>query len=167
MNVVSKMIVLRGNSGCGKTTISKKLQKHLGHGTLLISQDVIRREMLYAKDGPETKAIDLLIALVKFGKENCATVILEGILYADWYQRLFQVLKDEFASNIYAYYFDIPFEETLHRHKTKPNAGDFGEAEMKRWWRERDYLETIPEFLIGKDMAEDEIIHMILEQTTR
>ncbi|WP_349948707.1 hypothetical protein ABFV83_09915 [Lacrimispora sp. BS-2] len=72
-----------------------------------------------------------MINLVRYGKENCATVILEGILYADWYQRLFEVIKDEFANQIHAYYFDIPFEETLFRHKTKPNAGEFGEADMK------------------------------------
>ena len=161
---MAKLIALRGNSGCGKTTVAKKLQKHFGHGTLLISQDMIRREMLYVKDGPETKAIDLLIELIKFGKENCTTIILEGILYADWYERLFEVVKEEYQGNIYAYYFDIPFEETLLRHSTKPNAGEFGEAEMKSWWREKDYLKTIPEFIIGKDMAAEEIVDMIVEQ---
>lgn len=167
MNIASKIIVLRGNSGCGKTTISKELQRHFGHGTLLISQDMVRREMLYVKDGPETKAIDLLIGLVKYGKENCTTVILEGILYADWYQRLFEAVIEEFGSNIQAYYFDIPFEETLLRHRTKPNAGEFGEVEMKRWWREKDYLGIIPESLITKDMTAGEIVKMIIEQMNR
>lgn len=166
MDAVSKIIVLRGNSGCGKTTVSKALQRHYGRGTLLISQDMVRRDMLYAKDGPDTQAIDLLIALVKYGKENCATVILEGILYADWYQRLFSAVKETFGSHIHAYYFDIPFEETLLRHQTKPNAGEFGEAEMRRWWREKDCLEAIPEFSINRDMTVDEIVRMITEHIT-
>ncbi|MGF7144199.1 energy-coupling factor transporter ATP-binding protein EcfA2 [Anaerotaenia torta] len=165
MNREPKIIVLRGNSGSGKTTIAKELQRRFGHGTLLVSQDVVRREILYVKDGPETKAIDLLIELVKYGKENCATVILEGILYADWYQRLFEAVKEAFGSHIYAYYFDIPFEETLFRHGTKPNAGEFGEEEMKRWWREKDYLADISEFIIGKDIAADAIVNMIMRQT--
>ncbi|MDO5517655.1 MAG: GNAT family N-acetyltransferase [Clostridium sp.] len=47
----SKIIMLRGNSGSGKSTAAKTLQKKLGRGTLLISQDVVRREMLYVNDG--------------------------------------------------------------------------------------------------------------------
>lgn len=41
-----KLIILRGNSGSGKTTIAKELQKRFGTNTMLISQDVIRRDML-------------------------------------------------------------------------------------------------------------------------
>lgn len=160
----TKIIILRGNSGSGKTTISKKLQKKLGHGTLLIPQDVVRREMLYVKDGADTKAVELLIQLIMYGKENCTCVILEGILNSDWYRRLFETLKYEFNNEIYAYYFDIPFEETLLRHKAKSNANEFGEAEMKRWWKEKDYINIISEQIISKDMTEDEIVDMILQQ---
>ena len=46
---MSKLIMLRGNSGSGKTTIAKELQKHFGRNTMLISQDVIRRDMLWVK----------------------------------------------------------------------------------------------------------------------
>ena len=43
---MSKLIILRGNSGSGKTTIAKEIQKNFGRNTMLISQDVIRRDML-------------------------------------------------------------------------------------------------------------------------
>lgn len=156
-----KIIILRGNSGSGKTTIAKKLQKKLGHGTLLLSQDVVRREMLYVKDGVDSIAIDLLIKLIIYGKENCSYIILEGILYSDWYRSLFEIIKNEFENEIYAYYFDIPFDETLIRHKTKPNCNEFGEAAMKMWWREKDFIGIISEEIINKDMTEDEILDMI------
>lgn len=159
-----KIIILRGNSGSGKTTISKKLQRKLGHGTLLISQDVVRREILFVKDGADTKAVDMLIHLILYGKENCTYVILEGILNSDWYRRLFETIKHEFMNEIYAYYFDIPFNETLIRHKTKPNAHEFGENEMMRWWKEKDYITIISEQLINKDMTENEIVDMIIQQ---
>ena len=81
MENLSKMIILRGNSGSGKTTVANALQKKLGRGTLIISQDVIRREMLWVRDGSVTKAISLLIDLVKYGKKNCNFVILPRIKY--------------------------------------------------------------------------------------
>ena len=37
----NKLIILRGNSGSGKTTIAKELQQVFGNNTMLISQDVI------------------------------------------------------------------------------------------------------------------------------
>ena len=43
-----KLILLRGNSGSGKSTLAHILQHKLGRGTLVISQDVIRRDMLWA-----------------------------------------------------------------------------------------------------------------------
>lgn len=38
-----KLIILRGNSGSGKTTVSKELQKKFGKNTMYISQDIVRR----------------------------------------------------------------------------------------------------------------------------
>lgn len=116
---MTKIIILRGNSGSGKTTIAKMLQKRLGNGTMLISQDVVKREILYVKDEKKQIINDLLFKLAKFGKENCEFVIVEGILNSKHYNNLFEKISKEFKNNIYAFYFDIPFEETLKRHKTK------------------------------------------------
>ena len=74
--LMNKLIILRGNSGSGKTTIAKELQKKMGSNTLLISQDVIRREMLMVKDGPDTMALPMLKELLIYGRNHCETVIL-------------------------------------------------------------------------------------------
>lgn len=58
-----KLIMLRGNSGSGKTTLAHMLQHELGRGTLVISQDVVRREMLWVHDKPGHPAIPLLISV--------------------------------------------------------------------------------------------------------
>lgn len=162
----SKIIILRGNSGSGKTTVANVLQKKLGRGTLIISQDVIRREMLWARDGRETKAISLLIDLVKYGKKSCDFVILEGILNAAWYKELFEIIRLEFNDSIYAYYYDLPFEETLERHQSKPNCNDFGEKDMKRWWNENDFIEIIEEKILTKELSIDETVDIIMKDIT-
>ena len=161
---MAKLIIIRGNSGSGKTTIAKKLQKKLGHGTMLISQDVVRREMLYVKGRKNNKAEDLLLNLVLYGKKHCKVVILEGILYSKHYNKLFKKLLEEFQGNILAFYFDLPFEETLKRHKTKANANEFGEKEMRKWWREKDLIGYIPENILNEKLNEDEIINYIYEK---
>ena len=58
----STLIILRGNSASGKTTIAKQLQEHFGQGTLLVSQDVIRRDMLRVHDTIGNLSHDLLCA---------------------------------------------------------------------------------------------------------
>jgi hypothetical protein len=51
------------------------------------------------------------------------------------------------------YRYEIPFQETLDRHRTKPNASDFGEREMRRWWREDDRLAGVEETIIGPERS--------------
>ena len=161
---MSKIIILRGNSACGKSTAADALQKKIGRDTLLISQDNVRREMLWTKDNSRT--VDLLKHLVVYGNQNCEASILEGILYTGTYGDLFNLIEKLYAGQIFAYYFDIPFEETLRRHSQKSYAHEFGEAEMRSWWREKDFLTNISEKTIHEEMNADDIVEMIYQDLT-
>lgn len=55
-----KLIIFRGNSGSGKTTVAKELQELFGRGTMVLSQDMIRREVLKERDGIEPPALPLI-----------------------------------------------------------------------------------------------------------
>ena len=158
---MAKLIVLRGNSGSGKTTIAKELQKCLGRNTMLISQDVVRRDMLRVKDGENTEALPLMKELLTYGRNHCEIVILEGIMYADWYQPLFELAVQLYGTDIFAYYFDLPFEETLKRHQTKPNCNEFGEEAMRRWWRDKDFSDVLSERVITSEKGIQSIIDEI------
>lgn len=158
---MAKLIILRGNSGSGKTTIAKELQKSLGRNTMLISQDVVRRDMLRVKDGENTEALPLMKELLAYGRNHCEIVILEGIMYADWYKPLFELAVQLYGTDIFAYYFDLPFEETLKRHQTKPNCNEFGEEAMRRWWRDKDFSDVLSERVITSEKGIQSIIDEI------
>ena len=161
--IMAKLIILRGNSGSGKTSVSKALQKKFGYNTMVISQDTVRREILWVKDGVGTKALPLLINLLEYGRKHSEITILEGILDAECYRPLFQKAIEEYGTNIFAFYYDLPFEETLLRHSTKPNKDEFGEEAMRRWWKEKDYIHIIPEQILTKDIRFSDTVDMIYQ----
>lgn len=146
-----KLIIIRGNSGSGKTTLSKEIHHRLPSNTLLIPQDTVRRGMLNVKDGEQTLALPLLENLLEYGYHHCSYTILEGILNAKWYADLFKKAQELFGSQIYAYYFDIPFEETMKRHQTR-HEYSFGEEKMRSWWNEKDYIGFISECAFTSQM---------------
>ena len=160
---MKKIIILRGNSGSGKTTVARALQKKFGYNTMMISQDEIRRNILWVKDGVDTKALPLMIELMKYGYEHCDVVILEGIMYDEWYSPLFKTANELYGMDIYAYYFDIPFEETVRRHNTRDKKQEFGEEDMRRWWREKDFSSVFNEKIITSDIDADSIDFMLDE----
>ena len=154
------IIIIRGNSGSGKTTVAKELCKKLGSDCMLLSQDVIRRDILHTKDGENNTAIDLLKMLIMYGKTQSKIIILEGILKFQWYSSIFDVIKKNF-SNIYSYYYDLPFEETVKRFETKSDTS-YTKEDMKRWWNEKDYLNFNNEKTISINMSVDNVVEMIL-----
>lgn len=49
---------------------------------------------------------------------------------------LHEVMK--LFDEVYLCYFDLSLEETLRRHRTKPNSHEFGEEQMRQWYTEKD-----------------------------
>ena len=158
---MSTLIILRGNSGSGKSSVAKALQRKFGRNTLVISQDIIRREMLWVCDGEDTLALPLLTELLRYGNAHCKYIILEGILNAGWYRPLFELAIEIFKDKIFAYYYDIPFEETLKRHETKDKKFEFGEKEMRKWWNEKDFIGIIPEKVLKQEISFEEAVNII------
>ncbi len=160
---MAKLIILRGNSGSGKTTVAKVLQAKLGPNTMLISHDMVRIQILNTSSrmGVE-KSLPLMMELMKYGRKHSDVTIIEGILPVKDYKDLFDAAVQEFGDNICACYYDLPFEETVLRHSTKPNRGDFGEEDMRRWWLEKDFLPQIKEKILTKEMDLEAAVSLIL-----
>ncbi len=142
------LITIRGNSCSGKTTLAKELQRRFGRGTMRLSQDVIRREILHVKDEPNPKSVPFLKLMLAYGYENTEIVILEGIMKADWYRDLFAYCCELYGANILSWYYDLPFEKTLERRDLKPNRDELTDDKMHLWWTEHDYAPEWNEILL-------------------
>ena len=161
MTASHPLIILRGNSGCGKTSTARLLQCQLGYGTMLVSQDMVRREMLRVKDSESNPAIQLIYDLCMYRNNVGYTVILEGILSNKKYGEMLHGLLNDLQGDKLVYYFDVSFAETVRRHATKPNAHEFGESEMRQWWKDQDILDVPGERRIGEKLDQAEIVDMI------
>ena len=154
----SKLIIIRGNSGSGKTTTTKGLQNHLGRGTLLVSQDTVRREMLKVQDRDGNLSIDFIEQIAEYGKGKCEFVIVEGILYKHHYGVMLNNLIQFFNHKAYTYYFDLSFEETVKRHNSRSKKMEFGEDSLRAWWNPNDYLGVDGETVLTNDMSQNRCI---------
>lgn len=161
----SKLIVVRGNSGSGKSAIASGLRETYGRGIAIVGQDNLRRVVLRDRDVPGAPNIGLIGMTARYAIEHGFHVVLEGILRSDRYTRMLMDLRADHAGQSFFYYLDVPFSETLERHATKPNAGDFGEAEMATWYTPHDLLPGGLETVITQESSLADSIRRIAEES--
>lgn len=159
--MAQKLIIIRGNSGSGKSTIAQKLRPKLGEKTMFLQQDVLRHDIFKVSDKAGNPVIGLIDNLVHYGHEQGYDVLLEGILTNNKYGEMLKKVVPLFDQT-YVYYLDIPFNETIRRHSQRNKQHDFGEQEMRTWWREKDYLGVEGEQIINETWSEDEIVSKIM-----
>jgi predicted kinase len=158
----SKLIILRGNSGSGKSTVAKKLREVSSRKIALIEQDYIRRTILKEFKPDDVFHIDLIFDTVEFALAHSYDVILEGILNFGRYDSLLTRLI-ELCPEYYIYYFDTSFEETLKRHATKLNAHEFGEKELREWYKPKDLSNFKREKIIPEEYSLEQTVKTIVE----
>ncbi|MDT2740442.1 AAA family ATPase [Enterococcus canintestini] len=158
---MSKLIILRGNSGSGKTTVAKALQHSFPQGTVMnIGQDEVRRDMLNIKDDTSNLAVLAIETLAIFGCQHYPIVIIEGILSRKKYGHMLDKLQELFDQT-HCYYFDLSFETTVSRHQQRIQRFSFSEINMANWWLDKDYLKFENEKMIGPEMSQIEIVKLL------
>ncbi|MEV6950453.1 kinase [Streptomyces sp. NPDC051183] len=160
----TRLIVLRGNSASGKSSVAAGIRARHGRGMALVAQDNLRREVLHERDTPGAANIGLIGSVARYGLDHGFHVIVEGILYADRYGPMLDALRRAHRGSTHFYYLDVPFEETLRRHATKPQAAEFGEPELREWYRPLDLLPGDWESVVpAGDSLEDTVDRVMRE----
>lgn len=158
----TRLVVLRGNSGSGKTSTALTLRARLGRGLALVQQDVLRRTVLRERDVPGGANIGLISLTTRYALDHGYDVILEGIMYAARYADMLRVLTAEHCGATVFYYFDVSFAETVRRHASRPQASEFGVDDMRGWYRDRDLLPFTDERIVPETSCLEETVERIL-----
>src|SRR5699024_5501323 len=74
------LILLRGNSGSGKSTVAAALRQAYGRGLAIIGQDVVRREILRERDLPGAANITMIDLMARHALAHGFHVVVEGIM---------------------------------------------------------------------------------------
>lgn len=159
---MTRLYVIRGNSGAGKTTLAHALRAALEPPTMVIEQDHFRRIVLKEKADAGSDAVELIRRVAEFGLHRGYTIIVEGILGSEKYGPMLVELMSR-ADRAAAFYLDVSFEETLRRHATKEKAAEFGEPEMREWWRDQDLLGVAGETVVGETLTLDHAVELLLD----
>ncbi|WP_370085383.1 AAA family ATPase [Streptacidiphilus sp. MAP12-16] len=161
----SRLVVLRGNSGSGKSSIAAEIRARFGRGVAVVSQDLLRRGVLQEHDVSNGANIGLIDLVARYALDQGFHVVVEGILGATRYEAMLTALLRDHRGVSRCYYLDVPFEETLARHATKPNSREFGADEMRLWYRRLDLLTTGAEQVIPATSSLQASVEQILSDT--
>ena len=160
-------MVLRGPSGAGKSTVARALRQRMGRGTALVEQDYLRRVLLWEKDLPCAANIGLIDTVARHALDAGYDVVLEGILAAGHYAHMLTGLIADHAGASLCVYLDVPFDETVRRHATRPQATQFTAEQMAGWFDPDDRLRVEGEVVVGQGSSTDETVERLLAALRR
>ncbi|WP_234388674.1 AAA family ATPase [Streptomyces sp. AS58] len=161
----TRLVVLRGNSASGKSSVAAGLREDFGRGLALVGQDNLRRVVLRERDRPGAANIGLIDLTARYALDAGYHVVVEGILYADHYGDMIAQLRSDHRGPTHCYYLDVPFAETLARHATKPIADDVSETQLRDWYRPCDLLPGGIETVIGAESRLRETVDRVMVET--
>jgi hypothetical protein len=158
----TRLVVIRGESGSGKSSVAALLRAARPAGSLaVVAQDLLRREILGGGTTSHDPAVGLVDLTVRHALDHGFDVVLEGILGASRHGGMLRRLKDDHRGMTRCYLYDLPFEETLRRHRGRPQAEDFGEAELRAWWSGFQPIQGLDESVIEADLSLDATVRRI------
>ncbi|MDP5315789.1 AAA family ATPase [Streptomyces poriferorum] len=161
----TRLVVLRGNSASGKSSVAAGIRERFGRGLALVGQDNLRRVVLREHDRPGGANIGLIDTVARYSLDAGYHAVLEGILYADRYGQMLQQLRVDHRGHTHCYYLEVPFAETLARHATKPIAEEVVERQLREWYRPLDLLPDGIETVIDADSSLADTVDRIMHDT--
>jgi predicted kinase len=158
------LVVIRGNSGSGKTTVAREVRRRYGRGCALVEQDYLRRILLREHDTSRTDPVApaFIAATARNALDLGYHVVLEGILHTGRYAKVLRQLLDQHTGPSHNFYLDVSFPETVRRHQTRAAHVDFTPEQMRDWYQPQDLLGNDGEHVIAETSTVEQTVEAIL-----
>ncbi|MDX3435650.1 AAA family ATPase [Streptomyces stelliscabiei] len=163
----TRLIVLRGISASGKSSVAVGLRERFGRNLALVGQDNLRRVVLRERDRPGAANIGLIDMTARYALSSGFHTVVEGILYADRYGAMLEGLVRDHRGPSGCYYLDVPLQETFTRHATKSTEylAQVTDEHLREWYRERDLLPGGLETVIDASSTLEATVERIMRET--
>jgi predicted kinase len=167
-DATTRLVVLRGNSGSGKSTTAQEVRRRVGRGVAWVEQDYLPRILLREHDRRGAPNIGLIDQTARYALDHGYHVILEGILYRPTYGEMLHELIADHAGVTGVYYFQLSFEETLRRHAIRELSKGKGATpeQMRDWYQPSDLLGAEGEQVIDPSSTLDQTTSRIITDLT-
>ncbi|WP_250033704.1 AAA family ATPase [Paractinoplanes maris] len=161
------LVIIRGNSGSGKSTVAREIRRRYGRGVALIEQDYLRREVLreHGSDSSPTVAPGFITTVSGAALEAGYHVVLEGILHTGQYGTPLRELIAGHPGPSYVFWMDVGFDETLRRHAGRPDLAHVTPEMMRAWYAELDLLGVPGEQVVDETSNVEDTAAMILHDS--
>lgn len=156
------LIVLRGNSGSGKSTIATYLQSELSGPAAILSQDYFRRVIYKEREQDSLAHVDLLEAATAHCLAAGQHVILDGIFNAGRYSPMLARVRS-MTNDARFYAFGLSLDDTITRHQSRSKSVDFTAEDMAAWYHGWQPLSFVRERRIGTSETVSAIVTRVLE----
>ena len=160
---MSKLIIFRGNSGSGKSTVALEIGRTAKNNLAIIDADNYREAMLFPKPVIKADLAALMSHNVVYCLSNGYDVVWDSIFFANDRNKEFfaKFFKDQHPDDNFIFNFDISIDETVRRHATRPKNNSFTAEEMKKWYQPVQGLGHDFEYTIPDEYAIEQTIEYI------
>lgn len=160
----SRLIIIRGNSGSGKSLLAQSIRAARPRGVALLGHDTLRREILHVRDRPQALSVAYIDMSARFALDNGLDVVVEGILHSEIYGDMLTQLQRDHRGVTCAFVYELGLEETLRRHRTKTLAAEVSEEQVSSWYRESDRIPELGEIVFDADASASDALAQVLAE---
>jgi predicted kinase len=161
------LLIIRGNSGSGKTTTAREVRRRFGRGAALLELDQIRRVILREHGGNRTDPVapGFVTGMARMALDAGYHVVLEGILHTGQYGGPLRRLIADHPGPVACFYLDVSFDETVRRHQNRAEPIAVTAETMREWYTESDLLGVAGERVISAPASFEEVVTTILHDS--
>jgi len=158
------LVIVRGNSGSGKSTVAAAVRRRYGRGCALIEQDYLRRVVLREHGSTTTPTVTpaFITTMVRAALSEGYHVVLEGILDTVGYGLPLRELIAGHPGPSAVFWMDVTLDETLRRHAGRPGLDHISADTMASWYVPEDLLGVAGERRIAQESTVEQSVAAVL-----